>query len=93
MSGVLAGEVQKGRLIPSHQLFSAYGDLFVRKIELSEHPEILEKYLLGEEIDCPSDSTDGYCAITYKGACIGGGKVVGGRIKNHYPKGLRNRRL
>ena len=32
----------------------------------------------------------GWCAVSYEGAVIGGGKISGGKIKNHYPKGLRN---
>ena len=93
MSGVLIGEVQKGRLIPSHQLFSAYAELFTRKVELSGESERMERYLSGEEIEAPPDISDGWCVITYRGAAVGGGKIVSGRIKNHYPKGLRNRRL
>ncbi len=92
MSGVLLGEVQKGRLLPSHQLFSAYGELFKNRIELSESPKALEAYLSGEEIEAPDKSLHGYCLITYKGSALGGGKLSDGRIKNHYPKGLRNKR-
>ena len=29
-------------------------------------------------------------AVLVDGFPLGGGKVSGGRIKNHYPKGLRN---
>ena len=32
----------------------------------------------------------GACAVLVDGFPLGGGKVSGGRIKNHYPKGLRN---
>jgi NOL1/NOP2/fmu family ribosome biogenesis protein/23S rRNA U2552 (ribose-2'-O)-methylase RlmE/FtsJ len=92
MAGVLVGEIQKGRLIPSHQLFSAYGSLFKTKIELSSHPDLLMAYLDGEEIECPEKTSHGYCLITYKGSALGGGKISGTRIKNHYPKGLRNKR-
>ena len=48
------------------------------------------KYLRGEEIDAPSDTDNGWCVISYRGASLGGGKISGGKIKNHYPKGLRN---
>ena len=93
MAGVLVGEIQKDRLIPSHQLFSAYGDNFVVRVELSKDPQRLLAYLNGEEIDAPQGLKGGYCAITYKGSSLGGGKISGGKIKNHYPKGLRNRRV
>jgi NOL1/NOP2/fmu family ribosome biogenesis protein len=93
MSGVLLGEIQKGRLIPSHQLFSAYGDLFKRKIELSTEPVRLEAYLEGEEIELCEKEEPGYCVITYKGTALGGGKISDSKIKNHYPKGLRNKKI
>lgn len=93
MAGVLVGEIQKDRLIPSHQLFSAYGENFVVRVELSEDYDRLEAYLNGEEIDAPEDAKGGWCVITYKGSSLGGGKISGGKIKNHYPKGLRNRRV
>ena len=93
MAGVLVGEIQKNRLIPSHQLFSAYGDYFKTKVELSDLDNRLCAYLSGEEIDAPETARCGYCVITYKGSAIGGGKIANGKIKNHYPKGLRNRIL
>ena len=88
-SGVLLGEVRKGILFPSHQFFSAYGDDFKRHVELSGDERKMTAYLRGEEIEY-SGIENGYCVITYHGAAVGGGKAVGGRIKNHYPKGLRN---
>ena len=93
MAGVLVGEIQKDRVIPSHQLFSAYGEDFMIRVELSSQSDKLYAYLEGEEIDAPEGASNGYCAITYKGSSLGGGKISGGKIKNHYPKGLRNRRL
>jgi len=87
-AGVLLGEVRKGTLFPSHHFFSAYGELFLRKEELAPTDSRLEKYLRGEEID--ATVSDGYCVVTYFGSVLGGGKVSLGKIKNHYPKGLRN---
>ena len=90
MSGVLLGEIRGGMLHPSHQFFSVYGDLFKLKEELDETDPRLTQYLKGEEI--ASDSKEkGFIAIKYMGATLGGGKLSGGRIKNHYPKGLRNK--
>ena len=90
MGGVLLGEVRRGILHPSHQLFCALGGLFKRKIELSGDPMGLRKYLDGEEIEV-GESGSGWCVVTYLGAPLGGGKISGGRMKNHYPKGLRNK--
>ena len=88
-SGVLLGEVKKGILHPSHQFFSCYGELFKRKIHLTRNDERLMKYLYGEEIDAPEINGKGYVALFYENASLGGGKLSDGRIKNHYPKGLR----
>lgn len=89
LSGVLLGEIRSGSLNPSHQLISAYGGLMKNKVELGGDAR-LDKYLAGEEIDGPSDMR-GWCALLFFGAPLGCGKASGGRIKNHYPKGLRNR--
>ena len=86
-AGVLIGKVEKGILFPSHQFFSCYGDHF-KNIENLDGTDVrLKKYLLGEEIDAKSVNS-GWCAVTYCGVALGGGKASGGKIKNHYPKGL-----
>ncbi len=89
MYGTLMGEVQKGVFKPAHHFFSVYGRDFKNKIELDASDPRLERYLSGEEIDVDS-SVSGWCAVTYHGVPLGGGKASGGRLKNHYPKGLRN---
>ena len=91
MSGVLVGEVRGKLLFPSHNLFSSYGELLSRKLELSGDSDRLTRYLRGEEIENVEKIPSGYLAITYMGAPLGGAKAVGDRIKNHYPKGLRNK--
>ena len=90
MGGVLVGDVRRGILHPSHQLFSALGKFFKLKVELGTDGEGVEKYLLGEEIPV-SESGAGFCVATVMGAPLGGGKISDGRMKNHYPKGLRNK--
>ncbi len=85
--GVTVGEVRKGYILPHHQFFMAMGDIFRRKVNFTaDSPELL-KYLRGEEIDarCPN----GWAVVTVDGCSVGGIKVVNGRGKNHYPKGLR----
>lgn len=86
-AGVLLGEVDKKRLEPSHQFYSAFGSDFKNKVELTK--EDAEKYIKGYEIE--TDNPNGICALTYLGASIGGGKVVNGKVKNYYPKNLRNK--
>lgn len=88
-AGVCAGTLQKGRLVPHHQLFSAYGTEFQRQISLCTGDPRVSQYLRGEEIDATGEG--GICAMLYEGAPLGGGKLVGTRVKNYYPKGLRNR--
>lgn len=90
-AGVLLGEVKKGLLTPAHQFFSAYGELFSESVELSDDRASLDAYLGGEEISVPDTKKSGWCAVTYGGATLGGGKISSGRMKNHYPKGLRNK--
>ena len=89
MPGVMLGEVKKSNFFPHHQLFSAYGSQFKRQESLTKDDPRVEKYLRGEEIDT-TITDNGWCAVLYEGATLGGGKISGGKIKNHYPKGLRN---
>ena len=88
-AGVLLGAVEKGLLFPSHQFFSAYGKLFLRQENLSRGDGRTIKYLRGEEIEAKDITKGGWCAVTYEGITLGGGKASLGKIKNHYPKGLR----
>ncbi len=85
--GVRIGEVKKNYILPHHQFFMALGKRFRHKLPLSPDSDALRRYLHGEEIDAPLP--DGWAAVTVAGAAVGGIKVVGGRGKNHYPKGLR----
>ena len=91
MSGVLVGEIRGNNLFPSHHLFSAYGKSFIRQEELSLEDLRLGAYLSGEEISSSDSTARGWCAVTVLGTPLGGGKMSDGRIKNHYPKGLRNK--
>ncbi len=89
MSGVLIGEVRGSALVPSHQFFSAYGRLFKNKVDLPMQGGQTDRYLHGEELEA-DETLRGWCAVTVCGVPLGGGKASGGRLKNHYPKGLRN---
>lgn len=87
--GVTLGEVAKGRLIPHHHFFSAYGNEFIRRVDLAIDDPRLLSYLRGEGF--AAEVKNGWCAVTVEGIAVGGGKAVDGYIKNHYPKGLRLR--
>ena len=86
-NGVTIGEIRKNYIQPHHQFFMALGRQFRRQIELAPDSPELDRYLRGEEISV--DCENGWAVITTMGCSVGGVKVVGGRAKNHYPKGLR----
>ncbi len=85
--GVRAGHAEKGRFVPEHWLFSAYGHAFARRLELSLDDPRVEAYLRGETFLC--DLADGWASLIVAGCPLGGIKVTAGTAKNHYPKGLR----
>ena len=91
-AGVLAGEMQGKRFSPAHALFSAAREPDIRNgIDLAANDERLQRFLHGEEIDIGSEAPQkGYYAVSVKGIPLGFGKVSGAKMKNHYPKGLRN---
>ena len=86
-NGVTIGEIRKNYVQPHHQFFMALGKQCRRQIELAPDSPELDRYLHGEEIAV--DCENGWAVITTMGCSVGGVKVVGGRAKNHYPKGLR----
>ena len=90
MSGVMLGEIKGTTFFPHHQFFSAYPELFKCQVELTRDDPRTAKYLGGEEIEADA-SVKGWCAVLFEGAAIGGGKASSGKVKNHYPKGLRTR--
>lgn len=87
--GVKVGEVRKGRLVPHHHFFTAYGPLFKRKLSLSLQDPRLFAYLRGETVPC--ELPNGWAAVMVDGFTLGGCKVTDGIAKNHYPSGLRAR--
>lgn len=88
-AGVIVGGVQKGRVIPHHNFFMAYGNQFKRKIVLSldTDAEKIKKYLHGESVFVECDN--GFAAVLIGSSAVGGAKVSASEAKNYYPKGLR----
>ena len=86
--GVCLGSVEKGRLIPHHQFFIAYGDYFKNIFNYTLDSLEINKFLHGEELSVDSN-TNGYGVVQCNGYTLGGGKIVDGRLKNYYPKKLR----
>ena len=87
-AGVFVGSVQKGRFVPEHHLFTAFGAQCTNREELTRTDPRTVEYLSGREIEARA-AADGWCCVTVDGWPLGGGKVSGGRVKNHYPKALR----
>lgn len=88
-AGVPAGKVLKKRFEPSHALFMVWGRDCRNREELTLSDPRTAAWLRGEEIEART-AANGWCAVLVDGFPLGGGKVSAGRIKNHYPKGLRN---
>lgn len=92
--GAALGEIRKGRLVPHHHFFTAYGHRMKQKQILDPNDPAVTAYLAGEEI-AVSEDLCGFSALLLAvgdaAVTLGGGKAVGGRLKNHYPKGLRVR--
>ena len=91
--GVRLGNIAKdGRLLPHHQFFSSYGSTAKIKLDLDADSPLLLKYLHGEGFpaeDC-GITENGWGVISVSGCTVGGFRIAGGYLKNHYPKGLRN---
>lgn len=91
-AGILAGEIRGKNFIAHHNLFScAEMGKCKNYIDLPLSSPLLLKFLHGEEIPVSDFNVNkGWCAVFCEGIALGFGKVSGGQMKNHYPKGLRN---
>lgn len=94
-AGVCVGEMMGKKFAPHHQLFSAFGGAFKRRVLLKQSDAETVAYLKGLEINVAdrekfADKADGWAAVLVDNCPLGGGKISGGVCKNHYPKGLRN---
>ena len=81
-----AGEIRKGRFEPSHALAVALQAHDFRRTVTLGGAET-EKYLRGETLS--SVAENGWCGVLVDGYPLGWGKIAGGVVKNHFPKGLR----
>ena len=86
--GLHLGTVKKRRFEPAHALA-----LFLQREEvrftfdLASDGEKVRAYLSGQTFSAEGDK--GWYLITVDGYSLGWGKLAGGIMKNHYPKGLR----
>lgn len=89
-AGVELAQRKGRRWEPSHGVFQSARKEDCRQVlDLPWDSPQLAAFLRGEEIDC---ECKGYTALCAGGIPTGFGKASGGRLKNHYPKGLRNLR-
>lgn len=90
--GLELGTELKNRFEPSHASSHA-ADLRKEQavLDLSCQDLRTEQYLRGLQIPLISgeDIPSGWISVAVDGIGLGCGKVVGGQVKNHFPKGLR----
>ena len=87
--GVELGEVRKGHFRPGHGLAMILNKADVQQaVDFEFDDPAVRAYLRGEMLE--SEGQNGWVLITVNGYGLGWGKRVNGRVKNHYPKGLRN---
>ena len=88
-AGVCAGSAARGRFVPAHHLFMAYGAQCVNAERLTLADPRTAAWLRGEAIPAET-AAPGWAVVLADGFPLGFGKQSGGVVKNHYPKGLRN---
>lgn len=86
--GLHIGTFKKGRFEPAHALalFLGKGDV-QQCLDLKLEAEETPAYFWGETF--PTVGGKGYCLVCVEGCSAGWGKIAGGILKNHYPRGLR----
>ena len=86
--GLHLGEMKKNRFEPAHALALALSPrAAARTWNLGSDSAQTAAYLNGQTIAAEGDK--GWYLICVDGFSLGWGKLVGGVMKNHYPKGLR----
>jgi NOL1/NOP2/sun family putative RNA methylase len=94
-AGLHIGEFKKNRFEPSHALALYLGaDEANCSVSFPAEDARIAGFLRGESIflqesDLRRGADKGWCLVCVDGCSIGWGKLAGGQIKNHYPKGLR----
>lgn len=86
--GLHLGEIKKNRFEPSHALALALPpEKAVHVLHLSADDAAVSAYLNGQSF--PAEGEKGWYLICVDGFSTGWGKLSGGIMKNHYPRGLR----
>lgn len=86
--GLHVGTLKKNRFEPSHALALTLSSAEVVNVcNLNSHENTIHAYLNGQTF--PAEGDKGWYLVCVDGFSIGWGKLAGGIMKNHYPKGLR----
>lgn len=86
--GLQIGTLKKNRFEPSHAFALYLNDTqVINTYNLNSESEDARNYLNG--LTFPAEGNKGWYLITVDGYSLGWGKLAGGIMKNHYPKGLR----
>ncbi len=90
-AGVAVAAIHSGRQLraePEHAVFQSAKVAHCRRLLSlpTDDPRIVS-FLQGNEL--PTDTDNGYTAVAVDDVVCGFGKVSNGKLKNHYPKGLR----
>jgi NOL1/NOP2/fmu family ribosome biogenesis protein len=89
--GLLLGEIRKGYFRPDHALALALRpEDMADAVNFAADSDELAAYWQG--LDLPNAGPDGWLPVAVDGFVLGWGKRVNGRLKNHYPRGLRRNR-
>ncbi|WP_058303530.1 RsmF rRNA methyltransferase first C-terminal domain-containing protein [Gorillibacterium timonense] len=90
--GLHLAELKKGRLEPAYALAiaSQSGDA-ARVFPLEADDALASMFLRGEALQADG-YPEGWTLVTVAGFPVGWGKISGGQLKNHYPKGLRQQK-
>lgn len=87
-TGLHIGTLKKNRFEPAHALALALNPKDAKyAINLDSSDRRIMQYLNGQTF--PAEGEKGWYLICVDGFGIGWGKLAGGMMKNHYPKGLR----
>jgi NOL1/NOP2/sun family putative RNA methylase len=87
-TGLHVGIFKKNRFEPAHALALALNPSDVKNVVNLDSTDIkIKQYLNGQTF--PAEGDKGWYLICVDGFSIGWGKLAGGIMKNHYPRGLR----
>lgn len=93
-AGVEVGEIKGKRIEPAHGLFMAARQEDLQySVSFPSNSAEIASFLRGEELGVELDAPNGsYVGVCVDQVTVGYGKYSSGRLKNHYPKGLRNKK-